>query len=68
MNYKKTGIIDDEIFPLYINLISDLKEKERFGPTTFGYFLDELSKNKHQQIISSMTDFIESGDTESPED
>jgi hypothetical protein len=68
MHNKKTGIIDDWIFPSYYKMISDLTEKERNGTSMFGYFLDTLSKDKHQKIISRMTDFIESGETGSPED
>ena len=67
MNYKKTGIIDDWIYPSYNKIMSDLTIKERSGSAIFGYFLDTLSTDKHQQIISRMTDFIESGESGSPE-
>jgi hypothetical protein len=67
MNYKRTGIIDDWIYPSYDRMISDLTIRERYGSAIFGYFLDSLTKDKHKKIISRMTDFIETGETGSPE-
>ena len=66
MNYKKTGVIDDWVFPSYKNMITNCSEAERYGSRIFGYFLDTLTDDKHQQIISRMTEFIESGETGSP--
>jgi len=67
MNYEKIGIIDDWVYPSYNKMMSDLTIQERYRSTIFGYFLDTFSTDKHQQIISRMTDFIESGETGSPE-
>ena len=67
MNYSKTGIIDDWIYPSYEKMLTELSEKERYGSSIFQYFLNSLTTEKHQLIISRMTDFIESGETGSPE-
>ena len=67
MHNKKTGVIDDWIYPSYYKMLTDLTEKERYGSAIFPYFLDSLSTEKHQQIISRMSNFIDSGVSGSPE-
>jgi len=67
MQHKKLGIIDDWIFPSYARMLIDLTEKQRYGSEIFTYFLDALSPEKHQQIISRMSSFIDSGVSGSPE-
>ena len=68
MHHKMTGgIIDDWIYQSYSKMLTDLTEKQRYGSTIFPYFLDSLSTEKHQQIISRMSNFIDSGVSGSPE-
>ena len=67
MLHKETGIIDDWIYPSYYKMLTDLTEKQRVGSAIFPYFLDSLSTEKHQQIISRMSNFIDSGVSGSPE-
>ena len=54
VNYKATGIIDDWVYPSYERMLSDLTMKERCGSPMFQYFLDALTTEKHQKIISRM--------------
>lgn len=66
MNFKETGEIDDWIYPSYKKMLTELSLRERYGSSMFGYFLNSFTTEKHQLIISRMTDFIESGESGSP--
>ena len=61
MHHKKQGTIDDWVYASYKGLLSDLTEKERFGPDIFPYFLKQLNSDKHQEIIAKFTKYIDSG-------
>ncbi len=52
---------DDLVFKSYRQLLSDLTTEQRIGSAVYGYFLDQLTDAKHQEIINSMQKFIESG-------
>ena len=67
MHHNKKGVIDDWIYPSYYKMLTDLTEKERNGSAILPYFLDSLSTEKHQKIISRMSNFIDSGVSGSPE-
>ena len=61
-NYKGMGMIsDDWFFQSYENMFSDLKESERINFGIFPYFLEELTEVRHDNIISTMNKFLESG-------
>jgi hypothetical protein len=66
MHHKKTGVIDDWIYPSYYKMLTEMTEQERIGSAIFPYFLSSLSTEKHQQIISRMSGFIYSGVSGSP--
>ena len=59
--HHKMGIIEDWIFTSYSKMINDLTEQERFGPDIFSYFLKQLTPQRHQEIISRFTSYIDSG-------
>ena len=59
--YHKISIIEDWIFTSYSKMINDLTEQERYGPDIFLYFQKQLTPQRHQEIISRFTSYIESG-------
>lgn len=63
---------DDLILKSYRKCMESLSVKKRNGPDIYGYFLNELTNKKHQNIIHKMNIFIESGKhnylSHSPED
>jgi len=67
MYHRESAFINDWIFQSYNKIATDLTEKQRYGSAIFPYFLDSLSPERHQQIISRMTEFIDSGVSGSPE-
>jgi hypothetical protein len=61
-NHVGMGMIsDDWFFQSYDNMLCDLKESERIGSTIFPYFLELLTEVKHDNIISIMTKYVDSG-------
>lgn len=52
---------DDFIFKSHRQLLSDLTLEERIGSKVYGYFMEQLSDVKHQEIINNMQKFIDSG-------
>lgn len=59
MHYYYT-VADDLFFPSYRKFIQDLTPKQQDGPEAFDYFLRHLTKEKHEQIIGNIQNFIES--------
>lgn len=52
---------DDLYLKSYKQSLQDLSEKERIGSRIYRYFLDQLTEEKHQEIIKNLERFIESG-------
>lgn len=52
---------DDLVFPSYRELVAKMPAKDRVSPGVFKYFLDGITKEKHEQIIARMSEFIDSG-------
>ena len=67
MYHRESAFIEEWIFQSYNKIATDLTENQRNGSAIFPYFLDSLSPERHQQIISRMTEFIDSGVSGSPE-
>jgi len=60
MHYYYT-VADDFILKSYRQYLSELTIEQRIGPTAYIYFLNQLTDAKHQEIISNMQKFIDSG-------
>lgn len=54
-------IADDLILKSYRQSLEDLTTAQRVGSTVYGYFLDQLTPSKHQEILANMQAFIDSG-------
>lgn len=52
---------DDFVFKSYRRLLLGLTKEQRVGSTVYGYFLDQLTQEKHKKIIKIMCKFIDSG-------
>jgi hypothetical protein len=60
MNYYYT-IADDLFLKSYRQTLHDLSSGERIGSGIYKYFLDQLTEEKHQEIIKNIERFIGSG-------
>lgn len=54
-------IADDLLLTSYRQSLQDLTTVQRIGSAVYGYFLDQLTTNKHQEILLTMQGFINSG-------
>lgn len=52
---------DNLVFNSYRQLLSDLTPEQRIGSAVYGYFLEQWSERKHEEIIDNMRRLIESG-------
>ena len=59
MHYYYT-LADDLFFPSYRKFLEDLTPEQQNGPEAFDYFLGHLTKERHEQIIGNIQNFIES--------
>jgi len=53
--------LDDLIYTSHRKALKELSTEEQRGPKAYRYFLDQITEKKHQEIISKITRFIESG-------
>ena len=60
MNSKWASFIDDLIFPSYNKMLNDLSYDDQMSSKIYDYFLDNLTQEKHKEIINLMNNFIES--------
>jgi hypothetical protein len=60
MNYYYT-IADDLFLTSYKQSLQDLSVDQRMGSGIYKYFIDQLTEEKHQEIINNIQKFIESG-------
>ena len=58
--FKWASFIDDLIFPSYNKMLNDLSYDEQMSSKIYDYFLDNLTQEKHKEIINLMNNFIES--------
>ena len=54
-------IVDDLFLRSYRESLHDLSVEQRLGSGIYRYFLDQLTEEKHQEIIHNLLEFIESG-------
>jgi len=52
---------DSFVFKSYRQFLSDLTVEQRLRSKAYGYFLEQLTHEKHQEIINNMERFIASG-------
>lgn len=60
MYYHYTHV-DDLFFKSYRQFSSNLTKADRVGSRVYSYFLNQLSEARHQEIISKIQNFIDSG-------
>lgn len=60
VNYNY-AYVDDLIYTSHRQMGKDLTPEEQIGPEAYGYFLNQLTEAKHQEIIANMEKFIDSG-------
>ena len=53
--------VDTLIYTSHRKMLKDLTPEQQMGPKAYEYFLNQLTETKHQQIISNIQDFIDSG-------
>jgi hypothetical protein len=61
IQHKYVHSTDDFIFDSYEKSLSELSDSQRIGFEVFTYFLKSLTKKKHNNIISKIEKFIDSG-------
>jgi len=59
MHYYYTKA-DDLFFNSYKQFITEVPAEQQSSPIVYGYFLKQLSEERHQKICSNLLDFIES--------
>jgi len=52
---------EDLIFESYRKYLLDLTSEQRSGAGVYTYFLDQLTDDKHKEIVNNMQEFIKSG-------
>jgi hypothetical protein len=62
MHYYYTRA-DDLFFPSYRKFLDDLTPEQQIGPEAYAYFLNNLTKERHEVIMENMRQFIDSGKT-----
>jgi len=61
IQHKHVNSTDDFIFDSYKKTLLELSDSQRAGFEIFPYFLKNLTKGKHNSIISKIEKFIDSG-------
>jgi hypothetical protein len=57
-----TSAVDDLVFRSYTQMLSELTEQQRVHTDIFSYFLNQLTQDRHLEIIRNFSDFIDSGE------
>ena len=60
--YHRYRYPDDLLFTSFQQMLSDLTKEQWGNSTVFSYFLDHLTDEKHQYIISEFERWIDSGE------
>lgn len=58
--YNYYTLADSLVFKSYTETVNTLDAYARTEPGMYDYFLNELTESKHKEILSNMTDFIQS--------